>query len=193
MPATVFKQESPVEIGRARRGLQKKFVASLLIVGFAPGIVALFATYLYSTQTLKNAIGDSFQQIASATARRIEVMIDDEIDGARHLGAAPLVVRGSVEAANMAYHGGDSRARARLLQDQNRQWEEFRKGRSSTMPAFIILDALAYVQGWANIRRETYENILVTDERGPLLQACIPPSNFSMEAPCGGTKRSARV
>ena len=167
-----------MEIGRARRGLQKKVVASLLIVGFAPGIVALFATYLYSTQTLKNAIGDSFQQIASATARRIEVMIDDEIDGARHLGAAPLVVRGSVEAANVAYHEGDSRARERLLQDQNRQWEEFRKGRSSTMPAFINLDALAYVQGWANIRRETYENILVTDEGGTLVASLYPTVEF---------------
>jgi signal transduction histidine kinase len=178
MLTTVLKQESPVEIGRARRGLQKKFVASLLIVGFAPGIVALFATYLYSTQTLKNAIGDSFRQIASATARRIEVMIDDEIDGARHLGAAPLVVRGSVEAANVAYHEGDSRARERLLQDQNRQWEEFRKGRSSTMPEFINLDALAYVQGWANIRRETYENILVTDERGTLVASLYPTVEF---------------
>ncbi len=33
-------------LSRSRRGLQKKFVASLLIVGFSPGIVALFATYL---------------------------------------------------------------------------------------------------------------------------------------------------
>ncbi|MEK6603666.1 MAG: hypothetical protein AABY69_04590, partial [Nitrospirota bacterium] len=68
-----------MELVRSRRGLQKKFVASLLIVGFSPGIVALFATYLYSTQTLKNTIGDSFQQLAASTARRIEVMIDDEI------------------------------------------------------------------------------------------------------------------
>ena len=65
-----------MELVRSRRGLQKKFVASLLIVGFSPGIVALFATYLYSTQTLKNTIGDSFQQLAASTARRIEVMID---------------------------------------------------------------------------------------------------------------------
>jgi hypothetical protein len=35
-----------MELIRSRRGLQKKFVASLLIVGFSPGIVALFATYL---------------------------------------------------------------------------------------------------------------------------------------------------
>src|SRR2546426_6846000 len=65
-------------LSRSRRGLQKKFVASLLIVGFSPGIVALFATYLYSIQTIKTSIGGSFQQIATSTARRIEVMIRSE-------------------------------------------------------------------------------------------------------------------
>src|SRR5437899_11913058 len=79
-----------MELSRSRRGLQKKFVASLLIVGFAPGIVALFATYLYSIQTIKTSIGGSFQQIAASTARRIEVMIDDEIDSARHLAATQI-------------------------------------------------------------------------------------------------------
>src|SRR5437660_12833160 len=46
------------------------------------------------------------------------------------------------------------------------------------MPAFINLDALAYVQGWANIRRETYENILVTDERGTLVASLYPTVEF---------------
>src|SRR5207245_3335268 len=99
-----------MEPSRSRRGLQKKFVAALLIVRFAPGIVALFATYLYSTQTLKTAIGGSFQQIAASTARRIEVMIDDEIDSARHLAATPLTVRAPVEAANDPYRTEDPQA-----------------------------------------------------------------------------------
>ena len=85
-----------MELSRSRRDLQKQFVASLLIVGFSPGIDALFATYLYSIQTIKTSIGSSFQQIASSTARRIEVIIDDEIDGARHLAATPFALRTSV-------------------------------------------------------------------------------------------------
>src|SRR5207302_8539018 len=106
-----------MELSRSRRGLQKKFVASLLIVGFSPGIVALFATYLYSIQTIKTSIGGSFQQIAASTARRIEVMIDDEIDSARHLAATPLTVRTSVEAADDAYRMEKPQAgQARLVQ-----------------------------------------------------------------------------
>src|SRR2546422_2019948 len=112
-----------MELSRSRRGLQKKFVASLLIVGFAPGIVALFATYLYSIQTIKTSIGGSFQQIAASTARRIEVMIDDEIDSARHLAATPLTVRASIETANDSYRMEKPQAaQARLLQ-RSALWE----------------------------------------------------------------------
>jgi len=84
---------------RSRRGLQQKFVVALLIVGLLPGIVALLAMYRYSTHQLESTIGDSFQQLATSTARRIEVMIDGEIDDARHLAAALSARRASVEAA----------------------------------------------------------------------------------------------
>src|SRR5437016_11223974 len=117
-----------MELSRSRRGLQKKFVAALLIVGFAPGIVALFATYLYSIQTIKTSIGGSFQQIAASTARRIEVMIDDEIDSARHLAATPLTVRTSVEASNESHRTEDPQStRARLMQ-RSSQCDRYRDG-----------------------------------------------------------------
>jgi signal transduction histidine kinase len=163
-----------MKLNWARRGLQKKFVASLLIVGFAPGIVALFATYLYSTQTLKTAIGDSFQQLASSTARRIEVMIDDEINGARHLAAVPLTVRFSVEASNRSYRRVDEQAvRAQLLERSSR-WERFRTGKEPTLPAFINQRTLLYIQNWLVIRPGEYNNIMVTDGRGALIASASP-------------------
>ena len=161
----------------AQGGLQKKFVASLLIIGFAPGIVALFATYLYSTQALKNAIGDSFQQIAAATARRIEIMLDDEIDGARHLGAAPQTVRASVEAANASYRAIDSSALQRQLEERNRRWEKFRAGEGQA-PEFMNRRTLLYTQAWADIRRGIYQNILITDDRGALVSSLLPEAEF---------------
>jgi hypothetical protein len=158
-----------MELGRSRHGLQKKFVASLLIVGFTPGIVALFATYLYSTQALKNAIGDSFQQLASSTARRIEVMIDDEIDGARHLTEAPLTVRFAVRASNQSYLRESGPAvRARLL-ERSARWEQFRSGSERTLPAFINQRTLLYIQSWLAIRPGEYNNIVVSDARGALV------------------------
>ena len=161
-------------LSRSRRGLQKKFVASLLIVGFSPGIVALFATYLYSIQTLKTSIGSSFQQIASSTARRIEVMIDDEIDGARTIAAAPLVVRAAVDAANHSYRTDNPQAiNARLL-DRSARWEGYRTGVDRVMPSFINHSSLLFLREWAFIRADNYQNILVTDERGALVASARP-------------------
>ena len=163
-----------MELGRSRRGLQKKFVASLLIVGFSPGIVALFATYLYSTQTLKTAIGDSFQQLASSTARRIEVIVDDEIDGARTIATAPLAVRAAVDAANRSYRLGDPQAVRTQLLERSHQWEQYRSGADTAMPDFINRGTLSFLREWALIRPDNYQNILVTDQQGALVAGVRP-------------------
>ena len=167
-----------MELGRSRRGLQKKFVASLLIVGFTPGIVALFATSYFSTQTLTHSIGDSFQQIASSTARRIEVMIDDEIDGARTIATAPQAVRASVDAANHSYRAGDSQTVQAQLLERSRRWERYRTGTDAAMPEFINRGTLSFLREWALIRPDNYQNILVTDERGALVASARPVVGF---------------
>ncbi|HLG43624.1 MAG TPA: ATP-binding protein [Nitrospirales bacterium] len=167
-----------MELSRPRRGLQKKFVASLLIVGFLPGIVALFATYLYSTQALKGAIGDSFQQIAASTADRIEVMVDDEIDGARHIAATPLAVRASVEASNHSYPAGDAQAVRPLLRERSSRWERFRSGADRALPEFINRGTLSYLRDWSVLRPDNYQNILVTDEHGALVAGMMPNTAY---------------
>ena len=88
-----------------RGGLQRKFFISLLIVGILPGVAALIATYLYSTDSLKHSIGSSFQEIARSTAIRIATAVDTEIDRALQLASLPMVVRQKVELANQRYRG----------------------------------------------------------------------------------------
>jgi len=167
-----------MDLSRSRRGLQKKFVAALLIVGFSPGIVALFATYLYSIQTIKTSIGGSFQQIAASTARRIEVMIDDEIDSARHLAATPLTVRASVEAANDSYRMEKPQVvQARLLQ-RSALWERYRTGGGRFLPSFIHQGTLVFLRDWFAIRAGEYQNVLVTDERGALVASVAPTVGY---------------
>jgi signal transduction histidine kinase len=167
-----------MELSRSRRGLQKKFVASLLIVGFSPGIVALFATYLYSIQTIKTSIGSSFQQIAASTARRIEVMIDDEIDSARHLAATPFTVRGAVEASNESYRTEAPQAvRARLLR-RSAQWERYRAGTERVLPSYINRETLTYIRDWFAIRAGEYQNVLVTDAHGALVASVAPTVGY---------------
>ena len=90
---------------RRTGGLQKKFFVALMIAGIVPGIVALVATYLYSTNSLKHSIGSSFQEIARSTAIRISGAVDMEIDRAMQLAAAPALVRRIVELSNRRYAG----------------------------------------------------------------------------------------
>ncbi|MDP9132808.1 MAG: hypothetical protein M3M98_06715, partial [Nitrospirota bacterium] len=86
----------------ARRtgGLQRKFFFALLIVGIVPGSAALWATYLFSTASLKQAIGEGFQEIARSTAIRLAAAVDNEIDRAIRLALVPLHVRQPVMLAN---------------------------------------------------------------------------------------------
>lgn len=86
-------------IGRTG-GLQRKFLLALLIVGLIPGIVALVATYRSSTASLKQAIGEGFQEIARSTAIRLASAVDTEIDRVVRLALAPLPVQRSVMLAD---------------------------------------------------------------------------------------------
>ena len=94
---------------RLRRtgGLQRKFFVALLIVGIVPGMVALWATYRSSTATLKQAIGEGFQEIARSTSIRLATAVDNEIERAIRLALVPLHVRQPVVLAN---HQADATA-----------------------------------------------------------------------------------
>jgi hypothetical protein len=81
-------------------GLQTKFVIAFLIVGFVPGVAALFAIYLSSTSSLRHSIGNSFQEIGHSTALQIGVAVDNEISGAMRLATVPFPVRQAVELSN---------------------------------------------------------------------------------------------
>ncbi|HET6846817.1 MAG TPA: cache domain-containing protein, partial [Anaerolineales bacterium] len=85
---------------RRTGGLQRKLFFALLIVGIVPGAAALWATYYFSTASLKQAIGEGFQEIARSTAIRLAATVDNEIDRAVHLALVPLHVRHPVMLAN---------------------------------------------------------------------------------------------
>lgn len=74
------------------KGLQKKFVISLLLAGLLPGIAALVATYLSSNNILKNSIGTNFQEIAAAVAKKIEIIVDQDITEAQSLALSPDIL-----------------------------------------------------------------------------------------------------
>jgi signal transduction histidine kinase len=145
-------------------GLQKKFFVALLIVGIVPGIVALVATYLYSTNSVKHSIGSSFQEIARSTAIRISGAVDMEIDRAIQLAAAPVLVRRIVELSNQRYAGKTDEEVQQLLREgySPKLLTQLNKGR---LP---VVQTINYLMDWAH-DEDHYVRVIIADNHGALV------------------------
>lgn len=148
-------------------GLQRKFFFSLLVVGIVPGIAALIATYLYSTASLKEAIGDSFQEIARSTAIRLASAVDNEIDRAIRLALVPVQIKQRVAAANRRYQGRDEAAIRRLLAEDGADVD--RRNREQTVQSD---ETTRYLREWAE--QAGYVRVMVADRHGALVASTDP-------------------
>ena len=156
-----------------RGGLQRKFFISLLIVGILPGVAALIATYLYSTDSLKHSIGSSFQEIARSTAIRIATAVDTEIDRALQLASLPMVVRQKVELANQRYRGKSETEVRTLLAAGESAWSKAGlNGRPSAMT-----DTTGYLKTWVR-KTDSYVRLVITDRRGALVATTDPHTPY---------------
>lgn len=144
--------------------LQKKFFVALLIVGIVPGIVALVATYLYSTTSLKRSIGSSFQEIARSTAIRISDAVDTEIDRAMQMAAAPVLVRRIVELSNQRYVGKSDEEIEQLLREGYSP-QLLKQLNSGRLP---VAQTVHYLMDWAHDERH-YVRVIVADNHGALV------------------------
>src|SRR3990172_11081484 len=79
-------------MAKRRRSIQQKIVIALLVVGFLPGFVGIFFTYLSGTRALKDSIGANFQTIAIATSEKIDLIIQEKIRNARTLAISPPII-----------------------------------------------------------------------------------------------------
>ncbi len=140
----------------ARTGrLQRTFFIALLIVGILPGMVALWATYHSSTATLKQAIGEGFQEIARSTAIRLATAVDDEIDRTAHL-ASTLAATHTQETAT----ANTDSERWQVPAPRNRQMAP-----GSISPGWL--------DTWARESRH-YARVTVTDAQGLVIASTDP-------------------
>lgn len=136
-------------------GLQRKFFIALLIVGIVPGMAALWATYHSSTATLKEAIGEGFQEIARSTSIRLAAAVDEEIDRAARLAAS---------VANQQVQGLSSQA--------DRKSTGIAGSLSPHRPATGPITA-GYLEEWARESRQ-YLRITVADQQGRVIASTDP-------------------
>jgi signal transduction histidine kinase len=150
-------------------GLQRKFFFSLLVVGIVPGIAALIATYLYSTASLKEAIGDSFREIARSTAIRLASAVDNEIDRAIRLALVPVQIKQRVAAANRRYQGRDETAIRRLLAEEGAD-EDRQPNREQAVQSD---ETTRYLREWTE-QAGYYVRVMIADRHGALVASTDP-------------------
>ena len=150
----------------ARRtgGLQEKLFFALLIVGIVPGIAALWATYFFSTASLKQAIGEGFQEIARSTSIRLAATVDNEIDRAIRLALIPLHVRQPVMLAN-------ERAR-RMSEPATRRPSPGAQPRDTDVPSSVAV-TVRYLEEWAQ-ESGYYVRVTLVDQQGLVVASTDP-------------------
>ncbi len=72
------KSASEASVTR-KKGLTKKLVISMLLVGALPLLIGLFLAFYQGTQKIQEVNGASFKALASETARKLDLVIADEV------------------------------------------------------------------------------------------------------------------
>ncbi len=147
-------------------GLRKRIVLSFLAVGFIPLLVGLLATYWTGTIHLRESMGQNFQGLATEAARKIDLVIEREIEGKRHLSAATEILA-DLEASNRQYDRLSDRDVTRVLTERRTRWES---GQQSAFKQQILLSkASSLLRSYMRTKAATYLAFFVTDEQGAVV------------------------
>ncbi len=139
---------------RKKGSIQKRIIASILLVGIIPSLIVVALTYMTSISTLKNTIGMNFQEMSKETANKINLLIEREIHEARTL-ALSSNVRIAVLKANQLYEG------------KNKDENNYYQNHADTNHIYSSLSN--YLEEYQNNRPDEYEYIFVTDRTGIII------------------------
>lgn len=80
-----------MEVKNVKRGIRRRIVRSMLIIGIVPLVAGLYLTYLDGTNALRNSIGANFQELAKETANKVDMVIKKEIIDVQRLAISSEV------------------------------------------------------------------------------------------------------
>ena len=162
-----------------RPGLKTRLMLFILIAGLVSGAVTLGFIYFIGTATLKEAIGRSFQELASTTSASIGTLIGHHVEEARLLATAQSVL--SVVEESNAFYGSDppEEVRRRIAEID----ERWRKAQGVDAYFLEIQGnrATAYLQDFAAQTPDPglYRGLFVTNAYGALVAAVGRPTRYA--------------
>ncbi|HYM87913.1 MAG TPA: HAMP domain-containing protein, partial [Nitrospiraceae bacterium] len=82
----------PASRSETRWGLQLKLILSMLVVGVVPLIVGLGLAFWQGSREIQVVNGESFKALAEETARKVDLLMSDEVGRTSRIAADPSIV-----------------------------------------------------------------------------------------------------
>jgi len=82
----------PTSRAETRWGLQLKLILSMLLVGIIPLMVGLGLAFWQGSREIQVVNGESFKALAEETARKVDLLISDEVGRTSRIAADPSII-----------------------------------------------------------------------------------------------------
>lgn len=155
---------------RRKKSLQRRVVVSILLVGIISWVIGLISIYTFGKETIEKSIGANFQELASQTGKKIELIINHRIYEIKTLSSLELI-KAAVEKANL-------KKDAKIEGSSGIKYD-----RDIFVYLFKFTDkgVANYLKGLMN--NDPKEYLVLTDEKGMLVASTrdLPMSDFSDE------------
>ncbi len=149
-----------------KKGLRKKIVLAFLAVGFIPVLVGLLVTYWNGTLHLRESMGQNFQGLANEASRKIDLVIEREIEGKRHLAAATEILD-DLKTSNGQYERVSDYDVAQVMSERRDLWGSGHL--SSFKQAILLTKTSSLLRSYMRTKSVAYLAFFVTDERGAVV------------------------
>ncbi|MDH5297216.1 MAG: hypothetical protein OEW26_08815, partial [Nitrospirota bacterium] len=106
---------------KRKKGLTRKLVLSMLLVGALPLVIGLLLAFFQGTQEIREVSGTSFEALATETARKLDLVVADELSRTALLAINTHIIQ-LLETRRDALSEVKKNALAPLLQQENEAW-----------------------------------------------------------------------
>lgn len=149
-----------------RRGLRKKIVIAILIVGIFPLVLGVYLTYLNGIDALTRSIGANFKAMAKETANKLYIILEEELSEAKGISVLHEIIE-TVERSNFSYRNKGNAEIEKKINTSRRRWNNAAKD-DPLVKEILNNKVSTYLKSLPHYPKE-YIAILVTDEKGALV------------------------
>ena len=102
-------------------GLKRKLIVSMLLVGVVPLLLGLGMAFLRGSKEIQVVSGESFQALATAAARKLDLLVAEEVTRTSRIAVHPGIIQ-QLEHHRDRLQSGDARVSQAASARQRTNW-----------------------------------------------------------------------